>query len=355
VKRALVILAYVLAVLALFELGARWLLDPETFCKRFLCQDDATWRLRWVARHHGQPGLFYGFDAWDPRRGWALKPNVDRARDADGTVVTSNSHGLRSEKEIPLEKPPGEKRLLLLGDSFTFGAEVADRETFAAGLAPLLPGVEVLNLGVHGYGHDQMLLYLRDEGVKYSPDVVLVGFVGDDMLRNVLQFRDFAKPRFTLEGDRLMPHGIPVPSPEEVLREEPFRPKLLDLISIVRAQIGWSSGKSLDAAHEITGALLDAIAQTAQDAGAVPVFAYLPTAREVDYGQGRVQPDEQFLQDYCRARGAICLSLRPAFAAANARGGGLTRGAHWSPRGHEVAARALAEFLGARGLLRSGS
>ena len=355
VKRTALILAYLVAVLGLFEIGARLLLDPESFCQRFLCQDDSTWRLRWVARHQGQPALFYGFDAYDPRRGWALKPNVKEARDADGTVVTSNSRGLRSKKEIALDKPPGGQRLLLLGDSFTFGAQVDDDETFATGIETRLPGIEVLNLGVHGYGHDQMLLYLRDEGVKYSPDVVLIGFVGDDMLRNLLEFRDFAKPRFTLENDLLIPHGVPVPSPDEVLRDEPLRSKLLDLVSILRAQAAWKSGANLNAAHEITTALLDAIAQTAQDAGATPVFAYFPTAREVNYAGGAIQPEEQFLSDYCRARGAECLSLRPAFAAAKSRGGDLTRGSHWSPLGHDVAARTLTEFLRSRGLLRPGS
>jgi hypothetical protein len=349
-NRIALVSIYLVAVLGAFEIGARWLLDPDTFCQRFLCQDDSSWRLRWVARHRGQPVLFYGFDTYDSNRGWALKPNVRDVRDPDGTVVTSNSAGLRSNKEFARDKPPGGQRLLLLGDSFTFGAQVANDETFATGLENRLPGVEVLNLGVHGYGHDQMLLYLRDVGVKYAPDVVLTGFVGDDMLRNLLQFRDFAKPRFTVEGDMLMLHGIPVPSPDEVLRREPFRPKLLDLISILRAQAAWKSGANLAAAHEITTVLLDAIARTARDAGATPVFAYFPTAREVDHGDGTVLPEEQFLMDYCSSRGAECLSLRRAFAAANPHSG-LTRGAHWSPRGHDVAAQALAHFLRSRGLL----
>ena len=53
----------------------------------------------------------------------------------------------------------------MLGDSFTFGEDVGDDETYSHHLEQLLPGTEVINLGVHGYGHDQMLIYLREEGI----------------------------------------------------------------------------------------------------------------------------------------------------------------------------------------------
>ena len=46
----------------------------------------------------------------------------------------------------------------------------------------LLPQAEVINFGVHGYGHDQMLIFFKEEGVKYKPDVVILGFVYQDLL-----------------------------------------------------------------------------------------------------------------------------------------------------------------------------
>jgi hypothetical protein len=53
--------------------------------------------------------------------------------------------------------------------------------------------VYYINMGVHGYGHDQMLILFGEEGVKYEPDIVILGFLPLDMARNVLKFRDFAK------------------------------------------------------------------------------------------------------------------------------------------------------------------
>lgn len=82
----------------------------------------------------------------------------------------------------------------------------------------MLPHTEVINLGVHGYGHDQMLILLKEEGVKYEPDIVILGFMPIDMSRNLLKFRDFAKPRFILKGGKLKFTGSPVPRPEDILR-----------------------------------------------------------------------------------------------------------------------------------------
>ena len=113
----------------------------------------------------------------------------------------------------------------MLGDSFTFGEDVGDDETYSHHLEQLLPGTEVINLGVHGYGHDQMLIYLREEGVRYRPDVVILGFLTGDMERNVLSFRDYAKPRFVLDGGKLALRNSPVPPPAEMAAAEKWRSK----------------------------------------------------------------------------------------------------------------------------------
>jgi hypothetical protein len=100
-------------------------------------------------------------------------------------VVTLNSQGLR-DKEIPYDKPPGEKRILLLGDSVTFGWGVSDGEPFADQMEPLLKSTtgrnwEVINAGVNGYNTQQEDTYFRREGVRYQPDIVVVTFVENDL------------------------------------------------------------------------------------------------------------------------------------------------------------------------------
>jgi hypothetical protein len=83
---------------------------------------------------------------------------------------------------------------VVLGDSFAWGYGVGDDEVFTEVLASLLPTVEVVNLGVTAYGTQQELDYLRQEGVRYSPDIVLLSFVLNDVLESPDRFRALVPP-----------------------------------------------------------------------------------------------------------------------------------------------------------------
>jgi hypothetical protein len=107
---------------------------------------------------------------------------------------------------------------VVIGDSYTFGEGVNDDRTFAAGLERMVEHCEVLNLGVHGYGTDQQLLRLELDGLKYRPDIVLLGYYEDDVPRNRLSFRDYQKPHFSLVGGRLVLDNVPISSPEAFRR-----------------------------------------------------------------------------------------------------------------------------------------
>src|SRR5262245_9118016 len=79
----------------------------------------------------------------DPALGWRLKPGIRTER------LKTNSAGMRGEREFAPEPGPGERRIVLVGDSYTFGQGNADEETFAAYLqAALGERTSVLNLGV---------------------------------------------------------------------------------------------------------------------------------------------------------------------------------------------------------------
>jgi len=135
-------------------------------------------------------------------------PNaVGRVKRAEFDVaVRINSQGLR-EREIPYEKPAGVYRILVLGDSQTFGFGVEAEEAYARRLEghlnPRVRGravqrVETLNAGVIGTGTAHQLYYLSQEGWKYRPDAVVVGFFFNDVIENT-QCRLYG-----LRGDRLV-------------------------------------------------------------------------------------------------------------------------------------------------------
>jgi hypothetical protein len=158
--------------------------------------------------------------SYHPRWGWHHEPG------ADGTFVKLgltqpihiNSHGLR-EREIAYEKPPGLRRVMVIGDSAVVGFEVAPEAVFTRVAEERLRGrgyeVELVNAGVRGWGTDQSLLFLGDEGIRYQPDVVLYKWTGNDHPDNVTvhrPFRRYGKPWFTLDDSgALVLQGVPVP------------------------------------------------------------------------------------------------------------------------------------------------
>ena len=274
------------------------------------------------------------------------------ARLRAGKSLSSNARGLRGSRDYAYERSPGAPRILVLGDSFTFGEEVGDDETYAAQLERMLPGAEVLNLGVHGYGHDQMLIYLQEEGVRYRPDVVLLGFLPDDMERNLLGFRDYAKPRFVLQDGRLDLRGTPVPEPQALIAREPWRSRFADLLDMLWQGYRWRSGARPAEMRRLTLALLDAMAETARACGAQPAFAYLPVYGEITRTDPGMTTRERFFFNHCRERDIPAIYLRPAFERRMKEGAELKTYGHWSALEHRTAAEGMKEFLIANGMLR---
>ncbi len=115
--------------------------------------------------------------------GWLPRRNVAGVHTKPGSFATTfrtNSHGLR-DREHPLEKPPSGTRIVVVGDSFTWGYGVNDDKVYPRVLEPLLEGVEVINLGVTAFGTKQEFDYLKLEGLRYGPDIVILGFCLNDI------------------------------------------------------------------------------------------------------------------------------------------------------------------------------
>ncbi len=338
--------------------------------------DDASHRRLWVAEHSDTREIYYEFDAFDPILGWRSKPKLrDRVVFGDKTLNT-NSLGLRGRREYDILKQPGSTRILVLGDSFTFGDEVSDNETFSHYLGELLPNAEVMNFGMHGYGHDQMLLLYREVGRQFRPDVVVLGFVYSDIYRNLLSFRDYSKPRFVADGKGLRLDNSPVPTPEETLAREPLRSKLWDALQLARTLVATRGGRLEGRARALSLRILDALLEETRADGAVPVFLYLPIGLEVEglevegleveareiealavepealKRSERLREREAFLLDHCTVREVPCASARGEFSAAAARGVRFSTGLHWGPAGHRASAAALAKLLRSAGLAK---
>lgn len=96
----------------------------------------------------------------------------------------TNAQGFRDDENYEHEKPPGQRRILMLGDSQTQGFEVRQAATFAKRLERRLRdkgmSVQVLNTGMSGFGTAEELMFLQHEGMKYSPDAIVLAFFAND-------------------------------------------------------------------------------------------------------------------------------------------------------------------------------
>jgi hypothetical protein len=120
-----------------------------------------------------------------------IRPNADfwhTSVDGSWRFVT-NGKGFRNTVEINYAKPSKVFRVLSLGDSHTQGYEVRQEFTFTAVLDRFLTAhrmsVEAINAGVSGFSTVEALVFLENEGVKYSPDVVVLGFYVNDFEDNL--------------------------------------------------------------------------------------------------------------------------------------------------------------------------
>ncbi len=93
-----------------------------------------------------------------------------------------NSEGMNDLYDYPLEKEPDSFRIITLGDSFTFGQFVSTAENWTELVEVALntntqickaKKIEVLNLGVYGYGVEYIAKRYQLIGEKYRPDLII--------------------------------------------------------------------------------------------------------------------------------------------------------------------------------------
>lgn len=118
-----------------------------------------------------------------------LPGSTYRHRTADGVWdFAINRNGFRDTRDFDYSKPEGTLRVLVLGDSYTIGYESDEDATYPAILERYLRGkghsVEVLNAAMVGCSTAEGLVFLEQEGVRYEPDVVALGFSEADLNRN---------------------------------------------------------------------------------------------------------------------------------------------------------------------------
>jgi hypothetical protein len=123
-----------------------------------------------------------------------------------GVTISTNTLGLR-DRELE-HKQTGEVRILLLGDSITFGYGVPAEETYGRKLESILTArlghrVRAVNAGVGGYNTVQEYALLKTHLAAIEPDLVALLYIPNDIdsndppfdPRRQIAFHDSALPK----------------------------------------------------------------------------------------------------------------------------------------------------------------
>ncbi len=249
---------------------------------------------------------------------YEMRPNT-----AIGDVIKINPLGFR-ERDFSATKPAGVCRILVVGDSVTFGWEQKVEDTYPKVLESLLNSqessaqrYEVLNLGVVGYNAEQEMELIKTRALDFQPDLVLIGYcvndpaVGADrglwhhFTRTRFCTWDFVKLRCAVLAERFSREGLVERSYREIARVCAER--------------------------------------------RVPVVVTLFPAIWIAHPVGSYYQENRAMQELCAHLGLTALDLFPAFAAADPDSSNVVNkvlvGVHPTALGNRVAAEAICRFL----------
>lgn len=290
--------------------------------------------------------------------GWELRPGF--RGEWGGKSTTVNARGGRGE-EHPYEKASGRPRVVMLGDSLAFGFQVADDETFSARIEAA-GRFDVVNLAVPGYGTDQALIRLEEEGLRYHPDVVVLNFcLENDIVDNVSStfFYDgvHPKPYFRLEGgvlrkyDAHLGRSAPVRLALWLREHSRLYSRLVGSPPVPRGGGEWAQRMAevlgdRESAVALAAALIARMGEVTRARGASFLVLVYPNKAAFKDGS----PLLDALVHSPRLQDVRVIDMGDRFRARGLRFGDFAQDAigHLSPTGHRVTAAIVEELLSSR-------
>ncbi len=276
----------------------------------------------------------------------------------------ANSLGFR-DREHPRAKPPGTYRILVLGDSIAAGHRIErTADVFPAQLEAELRRrglpAEVLNFAVSGYNTEQEVETLRDKGLAFAPDLVLVAYCLNDRQKEVVG--DVVR---TLLEEQRQGGKVAASGPSWLLASHLYRLLRFGLSGLTGG--GQEAGDTElapgsadtagapDSAEDLVAPAFDRLAGLAREHRFRVLVTVFPRLRQLsDYG--RWEPEHRTVAGLSERHGFAHLDLLAAYRGPCWTGDlddlALDR---WHPTalGHRCAAEAIAEKVAAMAQLSS--
>jgi hypothetical protein len=275
-----------------------------------------------------QPGRMLLF-RYDAELGWAGIPDAASPFTGSRTIdVRNNSLGLRDIEPDAVAR----SRVLIIGDSFVWGYDVEADERFTELLRRELPGAQIVNAGVLGYGTDQEYLLLKRISSALKPNAVVLIFTNqNDRSENRVNMNDggYYKPYLVRAPDGAWRFaGQPVPLSRQVYFGDNA---VVRHVWLARAAVTGFVGLAHPGIKvpDPTEHLIDMMRE-------------LVEARGAKFLVGQ-QYHEEGLDTFLRARGIPSTAFDGAATYPS-------DGSHWTPAGHAVVATRLLSLLAVAGI-----
>jgi len=326
-------------------------------------------------------------------------PRSAAIHDNTGVMVHTNSDGLRTPWTRETFRAQRE-RIVVMGDSFTFGLGVEDDESVPAKLQDVLRArlgrddIGVLNAGVISYSPFLQRLAFREIVSHYAPTLTIVmldlGDVGDDYkyARMALPGGDPRRPRFDVHASQYHPEKevalvrlaapilVPFERPFDVYRR--FYPQRtppsgylkfeVAIDGVIEANRWFILRHPLKKTRPYLEATLGYVREIAAEARAigsdfvlvVPPRYFQWSDRECpkDWAAYMRDLDEPYEYAYFEFFDEVAdevdfpiKSLLPEFQATTEFPLVFEGDAHWNPAGNRFVAEAIADYLAARGMV----
>lgn len=253
--------------------------------------------------------------------------------------------------DVTVPKPAGVTRIMCYGDSNTDGAQ--EDQPWPNDLNAILRNdrarVEVVNAGVAGYSSYQGLQRFREEVGIYDPDVVFVSFGWDDVAPGLgAPDRTFAasNPSTSIDASRIALRRLLLKYRSVLVAERYLAPAAVD----PETAETYTPRVSL----EEYAANLKVFISTARAHGAVPVLLtrpYRESTEQIERNPSwrRLVPAyNRTVTDVAKSTDAIVVDVRAAFAGHREL---FIDECHFTPEGHRVMARLLADRLRRAGVV----
>jgi lysophospholipase L1-like esterase len=307
---------------------------------------------------------------------YRLKPDVNvRTVHAGYFAYTYrvNSQGFRGANTVG-PKSAARRRLLFVGDSFTFGVGVDDSATYPAKVEARLrqwcaTPVETVNGGVGGFGTSHELSFLQHYGWQLEPDIVVLGFLTSDQydnslsgLHRLVDGRLEEIPASERPGRGLIRANEHIPAYAWLVQHSTLfnwtRLKIGTLVA-QRAEAkeaertpvsiaGDSEKRDLERWH-LTAAILEQIRAQADSHGSRLIVAIIPHRATLTeyYATGR-DPDVNQMLEICSQLQLACVDVAEYLSKAHPEAPPLSfylNEGHFNPTGYDLVAAAVARPL----------